>query len=142
MNTGAGTKFETKQWPEERFLELIEILDSELGANVFLLGGEKEKKFNLNLEKNSKKKVYNTGSANSLLEFAGFISLMDIIVCSDTLAMHLSLALGKKTVVLFGPTCPQEIEMYGRGTKIFASVSCSPCYKQHCDDGEPTWPRD
>jgi heptosyltransferase-2 len=134
LNTGSGTKFETKQWPKERYLKLIDHLNTQLQANVFLLGGLREKKFNLSLEKKSKHRVYNTGNDNSLREFAGFISMMDLVVSSDTLGMHLAIGLGKKVIALFGPTCPQEIELYSRGTKLFAGVSCSPCYKQSCVD--------
>jgi ADP-heptose:LPS heptosyltransferase len=134
LNTGAGTKFETKQWPKERYLELIDHLSTQLKANVFLLGGPREKKFNQSLEKKSRHGVYNTGSENSLLEFAGFISLLDVVVSSDTLGMHLAIGLGKKVIALFGPTCPQEIDLYGKGTKLFAGASCAPCYKQSCSD--------
>jgi ADP-heptose:LPS heptosyltransferase len=134
LNTGSGAKFETKQWPEENFLKLIDYLSTGLEANVFLLGGMREKKVNRYLEKKSKYRVYNTGSDNSLLEFAGFISLMDVIVTSDTLGMHLAIASKKKIIALFGSTCPQEIDLYGRGTKIFAAVPCSPCYKEKCPD--------
>lgn len=136
LNTGAGTKFETKQWPKEKFLKLIHYLNSGLKANVFLLGGIKERVINHYLEKKSTHKVYNTGSDNSLSEFAGFISLMDIVTSSDSLGMHLAIALKKKVIALFGPTCPHEIDLYGRGAKIFAGVSCSPCYKQTCSDGK------
>ena len=38
----------------------------------------------------------------------------------------------KKIIALFGPTCPQEIDLYGQGSKLFAGVDCSPCYKQTC----------
>jgi len=134
LNTGAGTKFETKQWPKERYTKLIDDLSSQFKANVFLLGGLREKKFNQSLEKKSKHKVYNTGSDNSLHEFAGFISMLDLVVSSDTLGMHLAIGLGKKVIALFGSTCPQEIDLYNRGTKLFAGVSCSPCYKQSCLD--------
>jgi len=134
LNTGAGTKFETKQWPPEHYLELIRLLTIKLKANVFLLGGKRERELNRYLEKKAKTKVYNTGNDNSLLEFAGFLSLMDVVVTSDTLGMHLAIALKKKVVGLFGPTCPQEIELYGRGTKLFQGVPCSPCYKQTCPD--------
>src|SRR5258706_8458141 len=47
--------------------------------------------------------------------------------------MHLSLALGKRTVVLFGPTSAAEIELYGLGDKIVPSMSCLSCYKTSCD---------
>ncbi len=134
LNTGAGTKFETKQWPEERYLKLIDLLSTQLQANVFLLGGLREKEFNQSLEKKSSHRVYNTGSDNSLLDFAGFVSMLDLVVSSDTLGMHLAIGLGKKVIALFGPTCPQEIDLYKRGAKLFAGVSCAPCYLQTCAD--------
>ena len=111
-------------------------MNRKLAARVFLLGGPREKEFNQRLKRRSRAKIYNTGSNNSLLEFAGFISMMDVVVSSDTLAMHLAIALKKKVVALFGPTCPQEIDLYGRGLKIFAGAGCAPCYKQTCPDGK------
>ena len=136
LNTGAGAKFETKQWPREHYIELIQGLTSGIKANVFLLGGKREREFNAFLEKSSPRKVYNTGNDNPLPEFAGFISFMDVVVTSDTLGMHLAIAAKKKIVALFGPTCPQEIDLYGRGTKLFKSVPCSPCYRLTCLDAK------
>jgi heptosyltransferase-2 len=78
--------------------------------------------------------VYNTGTDNALLEFAGFISLLDLVVSSDTLGMHLAIALKKPVIALFGPTCPQEIDLYDRGAKLFKGVACSPCYRAACPD--------
>jgi len=135
LNTGAGTKFETKQWPEKHFLRLIGLLAGNLKANIFLLGGPREKPFNASLEKKAAGRVINTGTDNSLTEFAGFLSLLDVIVCSDTLAMHMAIGLKKKVIALFGPTCPQEIDLYDRGEKLFAGAACAPCYKQTCEDG-------
>ena len=51
----------------------------------------------------------------------------------DTLAMHLSLALGKRTIVLFGPTSASEIELYGLGEKVVPDMTCLSCYKTACD---------
>ncbi len=134
LNTGAGVKFETKQWPPANYLKLIDYIHENVEANIFLLGGQRETELNQFIEKNTKHKVYNTGNDNSLLEFAGFLSLMDIVVTSDTLGMHLAIAQRKKVVALFGPTCPQEIDLYDRGVRLYAGVDCSPCYKQTCDD--------
>jgi ADP-heptose:LPS heptosyltransferase len=134
LNTGAGVKFETKQWPAKNYLKLIDNLVKNIEATIFLLGGKRETELNRFIEKNAKHKVYNTGNDNSLLEFAGFLSLMDIVVTSDTLGMHLAIAQGKKVIALFGSTCPQEIDLYDRGVKLYAGVDCSPCYKQTCDD--------
>lgn len=134
LNTGAGTKFETKQWPLGHYRELIRGLAEELGANVFLLGGPREEALNTALAAGAPPRVYNTGNDHDLPDFAGFVSLMNVVVTSDTLGMHLAIALKKKVVALFGPTCPQEIDLYDRGVKIFAGAPCAPCYKQTCLD--------
>ena len=46
--------------------------------------------------------------------------------------MHLAIAQKIPVVTFFGPTCPQEIELYGRGKKIIANDDCLPCYKCEC----------
>jgi heptosyltransferase-2 len=134
LNTGAGTKFETKQWPAGHYLKLISELTRKTKANVFLLGGPRERALNRLLARKSGARVYNTGTDNALLEFAGFISLLDLVVSSDTLGMHLAIALKKPVIALFGPTCPQEIDLYDRGAKLFKGVACSPCYRAACPD--------
>jgi ADP-heptose:LPS heptosyltransferase len=47
--------------------------------------------------------------------------------------MHIALARGKRTVVLFEPTSSAEIEMYGFGEKIIPNMTCLSCYKTSCD---------
>lgn len=47
--------------------------------------------------------------------------------------MHLALATGRRSVAIFGPTCEQEIETYGRGVKLVTPIGCAPCYKRACD---------
>jgi heptosyltransferase-2 len=136
LNTGAGAKFKTKQWPARHYLRLISLLTQKLKADVLLLGGAREKEFNRLLARKATARVHNAGSRNSLLEFAGFVSLLDLVVTSDTLGMHLAIALKKPVVALFGPTCPQEIDLYGRGTKIFAGSDCAPCYRQTCPEAK------
>ena len=134
LNTGSGSKFETKQWPAGHYLKLISLLAQDRKAQVFLLGGPREEELNRFLARKSRARVVDTGTDNSLLEFAGFISFLDLLVTSDTLGMHLAIALQKPVVALFGSTCPQEIELYGRGSKVFLGMECSPCYRQTCPD--------
>jgi ADP-heptose:LPS heptosyltransferase len=132
LNTGAGSKFETKQWPAGHYRELAAGIALELGANVFLLGGPREEALNRVIAAGASPRVYNTGNDHALLDFAGFVALMDVVVSSDSLGMHLAVALKRKVVALFGPTCPQEIDLYDRGVKLFAGAPCAPCYRQTC----------
>jgi heptosyltransferase-2 len=134
LNTGAGVKFETKQWPAQYYVRLASLLVRKLHANVFLLGGPRESSLNRTIARRSRVRLYDTGTENSLLDFAGFIAHLDLVVSSDTLGMHLAIGLKKKVVALFGPTCPQEIDLYGRGVKLFSGSPCAPCYKPTCPD--------
>ncbi|MFQ5772313.1 MAG: glycosyltransferase family 9 protein, partial [bacterium] len=62
-----------------------------------------------------------------------FVNLCDVVITGDTLAMHLGIALKKYVIAWFGLTCPQEIDLYGRGIKIIRDLPCAPCWKQECD---------
>lgn len=133
LNTGAGGVFANKDWTTEGYVELIERLASERHVKVVLLGGKGEREKNRDILSKSKGKAIDTGSDNSLLEFCGIVNGCDVVVTGDTLGMHIAIALKKQVLVIFGSTCSQEIELFGRGEKITPKVDCAPCYKRHCD---------
>jgi heptosyltransferase-2 len=62
----------------------------------------------------------------SLADFLEDIAACDVVVCGDTLTMHLALALGIRTVALFICTSPAEIHGYGRLIKVV-----SPLWKKY-----------
>jgi heptosyltransferase-2 len=133
LNTGAGGVFANKAWTVRGYLELIENLKKEAGVRLLLLGGPGEKERNSEILRRAKGGLVDTGCENTLGEFAALIGLCDLVVTGDTTALHLAIGLKKKVVALFGPTCAQEIELYGRGAKILSPVSCAPCYRRKCD---------
>lgn len=69
----------------------------------------------------------------TLLEHIREINACEIIICGDTLGMHLALALRKKVFVLFNCTPPQEICDYGRMIKILSPFLQKYMYKKTCD---------
>ncbi len=131
LNTGVGRAFPTKSWAALNYAWLAKaVKKAGIGLPV-LLGGPDE----LPLVKNISRLAPGTAAAACDLDirrFAALISRLDIIVSADSLAMHLGIALDKKVIALFGPTCQQEIELYGRGEKLSAGAECSPCYRQSC----------
>jgi len=133
LNTGAGGVFANKDWTTDGYVSLIDRLTHERHIKVVLLGGKAEKEKNREIISRSKGKAVDTGSENSLLEFSGIINGCDVVVTGDTLGMHIAIALKKQVLVIFGSTCSQEIELYGRGEKITPKVDCAPCYKRICE---------
>jgi ADP-heptose:LPS heptosyltransferase len=132
LNTGAGDVFANKAWTLEGYLQIIDDLQKEGKTRILLLGGPKEKERNQKILRKKRGFVIDTGCDNTLGQFAALINLCDLVVTGDTTALHLSVALRKKIVAIFGPTCAQEIELYGRGEKIASPLSCGPCYRRSC----------
>ncbi|MBX4212625.1 hypothetical protein KW787_04200 [Candidatus Pacearchaeota archaeon] len=66
------------------------------------------------------------GMRNNLREHIEDINKCELIVCGDTLGMHIALALKKKVVAIFNCTSPEEIYDYGRMAKVI-----SPLYKKY-----------
>ncbi|HEY7390793.1 MAG TPA: glycosyltransferase family 9 protein [Bryobacteraceae bacterium] len=88
----AGGVWPTKQW--RRFGEVAERLEG-LGYGVTFFQ-----------------------QRDSVVNYADDINQCEYVICADTLAMHLGLALGKSVVALFTCTSPWEIYGYGRLAKV------------------------
>jgi len=134
MHTGAGRRWGLKKWKVEGFVEVAARLLRK-GMHILVLGGKLEEKRNQEIYRRIVSKgvqpvMVNTGG--SLKQFINYLSVCDLIVCGDTMALHLGLGLGKKVVALFGPTSPWEIEMYGNGVKIVPEMECICCYRESC----------
>ncbi len=75
----------------------------------------------------------------SLAEYAALIERADLVVCNDTLPMHLADALGTPEVVLFSGT-DYESQWRPRFTcarLLRQPTPCHPCYLFECPIGLP-----
>jgi heptosyltransferase-2 len=119
INFGSGKRWPSKKWSEKKVMEFIEKAGDKY--KIILLGGPEEKNEILMLSNELRKKSINiitNNPDNSLGEFAAVLDLCDKIITTDSLALHLSIALKKPTVSLFFCTPPWEIESYNRVVKI------------------------
>lgn len=133
LNTGAGYRWELKQWREDGYLDLAARIAKKRGAQFVLLGGPEERERHRRLIARSSVPLIDAGCDNPVRHFASLVGGCDLIITGDTLAMHLALAQARRTIVLFGPTSAAEIELYGLGEKVVPHMECLSCYKQKCD---------
>jgi len=133
INTGCGTVFPTKRWTVEGFVELIEDLATIPGTRLLLLGGPLEREFNRAILARVGDRAIDSGCDNSIEDFLGIIECCDLVVSSDSLAMHLAIGRKKQLVAFFGPTCHQEVDLFGRGEEIVTDFDCAPCYRTGCE---------
>lgn len=133
LNTGAGRRWELKQWHEEGYLELVERIATSHSVQFVLLGGPEERERHGRLLARSTVPLIDAGCDNPVRHFASIVGACHVVVTGDTLAMHLALALRRRAVVLFGPTSAPEIELYGLGEKVVPQMDCLGCYKSRCN---------
>ncbi|MEW5947767.1 MAG: glycosyltransferase family 9 protein [bacterium] len=133
VNTGAGESFAPKMTGAGGLAKLIVRLAERFPrARLLLLGGPREAELNGRLALTLDGLAADAGCGHTLRGFAGIVAGCDAVVTGDTLALHVAVALGVPVVALFGPTCEQEIDLFGRGVKLVSSAACAPCYRRSC----------
>jgi len=130
----------TKRWPPERFALLI----SEIKIPVVISGSGVDQSLGdsiieLTREINDSIDIINFCGKTGLKELIALIHNATIVITNDSGPMHISAALNKPTLAIFGPTDPENTGPYGWKEKrnisvISARVDCSPCRKKKgCD---------
>jgi len=132
LNCGGGVAFANKMWDAKQCVEFIRLARARAGTRVAVFGAERERGTIERIRQAAGPSVIDTGLSNSLHQFSALLARCQVLVTADSLGMHLAIARGVPVVVLFGPTCAQEIELYGRGQKIVTPLACAPCYRPTC----------
>ncbi|WP_051359828.1 glycosyltransferase family 9 protein [Adhaeribacter aquaticus] len=131
LNTGCGDRWTTRLWSDEKWVELIKLLQQE-HYNVVLLGGEQEDARNKTLSSL-------TGATYlgyfKLEQFINLMYQMDVIVTQVTMAMHISIALQKQLVLMNNIFNPYEFELYNRGYIVQPEKECACFYRGTCKFG-------
>ena len=131
---GAGsTNSRAKRWLPERFAELNDRLQRELGANVILLGSaDEEKVSNKVMERSVFKPIRLTGKTD-LDDAVSILAEADLLISNDMGLAHVAPATGTDTVVIFGPTNPETTRPFSPHAEIIRKgVECSPCMLRDC----------
>jgi heptosyltransferase-2 len=130
LNTGCASVIPYKKMSVQAHRELIEALLKWTGARVVLLGGKEDVSRNCEIAQGLD--VILSPMESGLRDGLCSIEACDLVVTGDSLGMHMAIALEKWVVAWFGPTCAQEIDLFGRGEKVLAQVGCGPCWKRSC----------
>jgi len=133
IHMGSAPRWSSKVWSTKNLIEFIRKIYSETDYKILLFAGpneaEKQKKI---LEELPDLKIYSNDPNNSIKEFAGLVKKCEIMVVNDSLALHVSIALKKKTIALFFCTPDWEIEGYGHVTKIVSPLLQKHFFTDEC----------
>jgi heptosyltransferase-2 len=145
LNTGAGGRWVSKQLSVERTVELARLLahDLERSVRFLVLGGASELERNRAIlaglaQAGLGDVAVDAGCDNALLPFAALVGLCKLLVTSDSLALHMAVALDVRVVAFFAPTSAAEIELYGLGEKVVSTAADYCSYRADADNSSIT----
>lgn len=122
-----------KRWSVERFAAVADQLKADLGADVILIGSAAELDVSAQVaEKMKQPPIILTGKTD--LEVAvGILDRVDLLISNDTGPAHIAAALGRPTLVIFGPTNPLTTRPLSASAEILRiPPDCAPCMLRDC----------
>ena len=131
---GVGsTNSMAKRWGAARYAQLNDLLQSQAGASVVLVGGPDEIDVSNEVVERSKYKPSVLTGKTNLGEATSILSVVDLLVSNDMGLAHIAPATGTKTIVIFGPTNPVTTRPFSEnGIVMRKDVESSPCMKRDC----------
>ena len=132
-----GASAQARRYSAERFGVLARLLTCR-DWQVLVTGVERESALIQEVIAHAPKARYLIGDM-PLAEYAALVERAKLVICNDTLPMHLSDAVRTPVVVMFSGTDYEE-QWQPRATRarlLRRETSCHPCYLFECPIGQP-----
>lgn len=135
VHPGASAK--ARRYPAARFGEVAHVL-RQRGWPVLVTGVEREEALLAEVRQHAPDASYLQGRTR-LSEYAALIECASLVICNDTLPMHLADATHTPSVVLFSGTDLEEQwrPRFNAARLLRRPTPCYPCYLFECPIGLP-----
>jgi heptosyltransferase-2 len=128
-----STNSRAKRWPTERYAALADLLIESAGAQVALIGSLDEEEVSREVAQRMRHTPIMLTGQTEIAEVVAVLSLADVLVTNDTGPAHISAALERPTLVIFGPTIPATTRPYSPLAEIIRRPpDCAPCMLRDC----------
>lgn len=123
-----------KRWPSRHFAALAREL-AQRGYPVWLVGGKKDHDFAAEIASQAPA-CRNLCGVTSLDQAVDLIAAAAFVVTNDSGLMHVSAALNKPLIALFGSSSPGYTPPLSDQAEVMSlKLDCSPCFKRECPLG-------
>jgi heptosyltransferase II len=121
-----------KRWPAEAYAALADRL-IEGHRQVLLIGSKSEIDVSNEVVNRMRNRPILLTGKTSMDQVTAVLSLVDLVVTNDTGPAHLAAALGRPTLVIFGPTNPLTTRPFSSEAEILRHPpDCAPCMLRDC----------
>jgi lipopolysaccharide heptosyltransferase II len=121
-----------KRWPAESFAALADrLIDSH--RSVLLVGSKDELDVSEEVTRRMRNQPVVLTGKTTLDQITAVLDRADLIVTNDTGPAHIGSALGRPTIVIFGPTNPLTTRPFSPDAEILRHPpDCAPCMLRDC----------
>jgi lipopolysaccharide heptosyltransferase II len=125
-----------KQWPIERYRQVIErLLSDRADAQVVLFGSPSEVEMISEMARGLGQRVSIAAGKTTVKQAAALIEQCDMLVCNDSGLMHAAVAVDTPVVAIYGPTDFRRTAPIGDAHRMIRhDLACSPCFKLEGDE--------
>lgn len=121
-----------KRWPAESFAALADRLLEER-RQVLLVGSASEADVTDEVTRRMRQKPVVLTGKTTIDQLTSVLSVVDLLVTNDTGPAHIAAALGRPTLVIFGPTNPLTTRpLSGQAEVLRHPPDCAPCMLRDC----------
>jgi len=121
-----------KRWSADSYAALADRLITD-GRTVVVVGSKAERDVALEVIGKMRKKPVDLTGKTSVEELTAILATVDLLVTNDTGPAHIAAALGRPTLVIFGPTNPLTTRpLSGQAQILRHPPDCAPCMLRDC----------
>lgn len=127
-----GKDAHLKHWPPEKFAQLADKIIENYPVKIIIMGDFFEQEPVKKLIAGMRNKAIDFSGKTTISQLAALLAKMKLVVTNDGGPLHMSAALGVKTVSIFGPVDERVYGPYpagGQHITIKEDLSCRPCYQ-------------
>ncbi len=124
-----GAKHFSKRLPLEKFIALVDLLQSNFSAEIYLIGGKEDQHICQSIAQRFRN-VSNFAGKLSVVDTAELLDTVDFVISNDSSAVHIASARRRPVIQIFGSTVPEfGFIPFRTPFKIVEnnSVNCRPC---------------
>jgi ADP-heptose:LPS heptosyltransferase len=123
--------YQSKSWPEKKFVTLVEMLEKRHGLVSLILWGPGEEAVARAIARSVPSAI--CAPETGIARLGALISGLRLLITTDSGPKHLAVLQGVPTVTLFGPTDPVIWDPMNENHRVIhLDLPCAPCKKLTC----------
>ncbi|MBD0371616.1 MAG: lipopolysaccharide heptosyltransferase II [Pyrinomonadaceae bacterium] len=128
-----STNSRAKRWPAEWYAALADRLADEMCAKILLIGAHEELEVSRAVSRQMRHRPVVLTGETDLAQLTAVLSQVDLLITNDTGPAHISAALERPTIVIFGPTDPRTTRPFSKSAEVIRNPpDCAPCMLRDC----------